>query len=317
VASPSYRAPWWLPGGHLQSIWPSLLPPPRVSLQRSRWSAPDGDFVDVDFGGDPAAARLLVLFHGLEGGSNSHYARAIAGYGESHGWRVAIPHFRGCSGEPNRLPRAYHSGDSQEIGWLLEKFSLTNGNLFAAGVSLGGNALLKWLGERGEEARRIVQRAAAVSAPLNVAASGEALDRGLNRLIYVSHFLASLKPKAIAKLATFPGLYDAEQVRTAQTFREFDGLVTAPLHGFRDTDDYWTRASSAPLLERIRVPTLLLNARNDPFLPEPALEAATRRAAPELLLEFPRSGGHAGFLSGPFPGRHTWLPQRLFGFFAQ
>ena len=307
-----YRAPWWLPGGHLQSIYPSLRPPPRVSLQRERWRAPDGDFVDVDFAGDPAAERLLVLFHGLEGCSNSHYARAFAGYGETHGWRVALPHFRGCSGEPNQLPRAYHSGDSDEIDWVLRHFKRP---VFAAGVSLGGNALLKWLGERGEAARDIVQRAAAVSAPLDLGAAGRTLDLGLNRLLYTRHFLATLKPKALAKVAAFPGIYEASHVRTARTFYEFDNLVTAPLHGYRDTDDYWTRASSGPWLERIRVPTLVINARNDPFLPEHALEAAARKAAPALVLEFPRSGGHAGFMSGPFPGRHNWLPQRLFGFF--
>ena len=180
-----YRAPWWLPGGHLQSIYPSLRRPPRVSLQRSRWRTPDGDFVDVDFAGDPAAERLLVVFHGLEGGSNSHYARALAGYGETHGWRVALPHFRGCSGEPNSLPRAYHSGDSEEIDWVLKNFKKP---VFAVGISLGGNALLKWLGERGEEARGMVTRAAAISAPLDIAASGRSLDRGLNRLLYTRHF---------------------------------------------------------------------------------------------------------------------------------
>ena len=178
--SASYVAPWWLPGGHLQSIWPSLRRPPRVSMQRSRWPTPDGDFIDVDFAGDPLAERLLVLFHGLEGGSDSHYARALAGYGESHGWRVAIPHFRGCSGEPNKLPRAYHSGDSDEVDWILRRFGKP---VYAAGVSLGGNALLKWLGERGGAAREVVLRAAAVSAPLDVAASGETLDLGLNRFI--------------------------------------------------------------------------------------------------------------------------------------
>ena len=158
-----YNAPWWLPGGHLQTIYPSLRPPPRVSLRRERWRAPDGDFVDIDLGGDPRAERLLVLFHGLEGCSNSHYARAFAGYGESHGWRVALPHFRGCSGEPNQLPRAYHSGDSPEIDWLLRRFSGENANLFAAGVSLGGNALLKWLGESGDAALGVVRRALSTS----------------------------------------------------------------------------------------------------------------------------------------------------------
>jgi hypothetical protein len=308
----SYEAPWWLPGGHLQSIYPSLRRPPRVALQRSRWRTPDGDFVDVDFAGDARAEPLLVLFHGLEGGSDSHYARSLAAYGAAHGWRVAIPHFRGCSGEPNELPRAYHSGDSEEIDWLLRKFGRP---LFAAGISLGGNALLKWLGERGEGAAAVVRRAAAVSAPLDLAASGRTLDRGLNRLLYARHFLATLKPKSLTKLERFPGLYDAARLRAARTFYEFDNIVTAPLHGFRDTDDYWSRCSSGQWLEGIRVPTLVINARNDPFLPEHALEAAARRAAPALVLEFPRSGGHAGFLSGPFPGRHTWLPRRLFGFF--
>jgi len=163
----------------------------------------------------------------------------------------------------------------------------------------------------------MVTRAAAVSAPLDLGAAGRTLDLGLNRLLYTRHFLATLKPKSLAKLDRFPGIYDAARVRRARTFYEFDNLVTAPLHGYRDTDDYWTRASSGPWLERIRVPTLLINARNDPFLPEHALEAAARKAAPSLLLEFPGSGGHAGFLSGPFPGRHTWLPQRIFGFFSE
>ena len=293
---------------------PSLFPPPRVALRRERWDAPDGDFIDVDFCGEPGARTQLVLFHGLEGGSASHYARSMAGHAVQRGWRLAIAHFRGCSGELNRSARAYHSGDSEEIDWVLKRFGAP---VYAVGVSLGGNALLKWLGERGETARARVRRAAAVSAPLNLAAAGNALDRGLNRFVYTRHFLASLKPKSLAKLALFPDLYDKEKLRAARTFREFDNLVTAPLHGFRDTDDYWSRASSGPYLEGIRVPTLVLNARNDPFLPEQALLAAAQKAAPCVVLEFPPTGGHAGFLAGPFPGRHSWLPQRLFEFLTQ
>jgi len=312
-----YSAPAWLPGGHLQTIVPSLAPPARVPLVRERWDAPDGDFVDVDFAGDAAATRLLVLFHGLEGGSDSHYARALAAAAPAAGWRLAMPHFRGCSGEPNRRPRAYHSGDSEEIDWLLRRFSSLDKNLFAAGVSLGGNALLKWLGERGEAAASVVRRAAAVSAPADLGAGGRALDSGLNRLFYTRHFLATLIPKSLAKLERFPGIYDGARVRTATTFYDFDGLVTAPLHGYTDTDDYWTRASCGPFLERIRVPTLMINARNDPFLPEAALVAATRRASPSVVLEFPRTGGHAGFLAGRFPGAHAWLPQRLLAFFSE
>jgi predicted alpha/beta-fold hydrolase len=281
-----------------------------VKLERERWETPDGDFIDVDFAGDDAAERRLVLFHGLEGCSDSHYARAIAASASQKGWRVAIPHFRGCSGEPNRKPRAYHSGDTEEIDWILKKLRPTH----AIGVSLGGNALLKWLGERGEEARALLRRAAAVSAPIDLAAAGRALDRGLNRLIYTRHFLSTLKPKSLAKLELFPGLYDAATVRGARSFRQFDDAVTAPIHGFRDVDHYWSAASSGPWLERIRVPTLLVNARNDPFLPEHELLAAAQKAAPCVVLEFPRTGGHAGFLAGPFPGHHRWLATRLLQF---
>ena len=308
-----YAAPWWLPGGHLQTLYPSLHPPARAALQRERWETPDGDFIDVDFAGEPAAARLLVLFHGLEGCSDSHYARALAAHALSSGWRLAMPHWRGCSGEPNRKPRAYHSGDSEEVDWILRKFCSP---VHAIGISLGGNALLKWLGERGDEARSIVRRAATVSAPIDLSAAGRALDRGINRETYTRHFLSTLKPKSLAKLALFPGLFDRAKLRAARTFREFDDTVTAPLHGYRDADDYWRRASSGPWLERVRVPTLLLNARNDPFLPEHDLLAAARNAARSLVLEFPRTGGHAGFLAGPFPGRHDWLPRRLIEFLS-
>jgi predicted alpha/beta-fold hydrolase len=289
--------------GHLQTIYASLRPPPRVRMRRERWDTPDGDFIDVDFAGDPAAPRRLVLFHGLEGSADSHYARAIAAHAARQGWRIALPHWRGCSGEANRKARAYHSGDTEEVDWILRKID----SAFVIGISLGGNALLKWLGERGDDARRLVQRAAAVSAPIDLPAAGRALDRGLNRLLYTKHFLSTLKPKSLAKLELFPGIYDAALVRAARTFRAFDDVVTAPLHGFRDVDDYWSTASSGPWLERIRVPTLLLNARNDPFLPEPALLAAARKAAPCVLLEFPRTGGHVGF-------GHPWLAQRLLNF---
>jgi len=291
--------------GHFQTIAAALFPPPRVPLERQRWESPDGDFIDVDFAGPPQAARVLVLLHGLEGGSDSHYARSLAArFGEA-GWRVAIPHWRGCSGEPNRLPRAYHSGDSEELDWLLARLAAP---LDALGVSLGGNVLLKWLGERGEAARARVRRAAAVSAPLDLAAAAGTLDRGLNRLLYTRMFLDTLKPKSLAKLARFPGLYDATRLRRAKTFREFDGLVTAPLHGFRDAEHYWRVSSSGQYLGGIRVPTLLLNARNDPFLPEAALAAAAS-AAPCVQVELPERGGHVGFPA-------NWLARRLIAFFS-
>jgi uncharacterized protein len=307
-----YRAPAWLPGGHLQTLYAALRPPPGAALVRERWDTPDGDFIDVDFAGEPRAARMVVLFHGLEGGSGSHYARAVAARAAARGWRCALPHFRGCSGEPNRLPRAYHSGDSEEIDWILRRLRAgRSAPLEAVGVSLGGNALLKWLGERGDEAAAIVRRAAAVSAPLDLTAAGFALDRGLNRELYARHFLRSMKRKALEKLERFPGLYDARRVARARTLYEFDDLVTAPLHGFRGVRDYWARASAAPWLAAVRVPALVLNALNDPFLPAEALVAATRRPAPGLVLEFPATGGHAGF-----PARRPWLPRRIDAFLS-
>jgi predicted alpha/beta-fold hydrolase len=299
-----YQAPWWLPGGHLQTLLPALAPAPRIAWRRERWETPDGDFVDVDRAGE-GGGRLVALFHGLEGSSSSHYARRFAAAALARGWRIALPHFRGCSGTLNRLPRAYHSGDSEEVDWLLRRLRPD----FAAGVSLGGNALLKWLGERGGEAAGIVRRAVAVSAPLALAASARVLDRGLNRRLYVRHFLLSMKAKTLAKIALGHLALDERRVTRLRTFREFDDLVTAPLHGFRDAEDYWARASSAPWLARIRVPTLVLNARNDPFLAAADLVAATREAPRDVVLEFPATGGHAGF-----PARGEWLARRILGF---
>jgi len=301
----AYQAPWWLPGGHLQTIYGALAPAPRIAWRRERWETPDGDFIDLDWAGN--SGPLLALFHGLEGGSSSQYARSVAAESLRMGWRCVMPHFRGCSGVINRLPRAYHSGDSDELDWILRRLQPD----YAAGVSLGGNVLLKWLGERGTEAAGIVRRAAAVSAPLDLAASGRALDRGVNRRLYTRLFLTTMKAKAYARITLHRSPIDARRLGRARTLHEFDEIVTAPLHGFRNADDYWARASSAPWLERIRVPTLVLNAQNDPFLPRAALQAATRKASSDVVLEFPQAGGHAGF-----PGRGQWLARRLLEFLS-
>ena len=305
-----YRAPWWLPGGHLQTIVAAFSRAPRVAFTREAWETPDGDFIEVDRAGATTAAPLLVLFHGLEGSSQSHYARAIAAEALSRGWSFALPHFRGCSGKLNRLPRAYHSGDTDEVDWILRRFA-AGGPVAAAGVSLGGNVLLKWLGERGAAASRLVHRAAAISAPIDLAACGNTLDQGFNRRTYTRAFLATLVTKALAKRDLGHLEFDARRLSQARTLREFDDMITAPLHGFRDADDYWSRASSAPWLARIEVPTLVLNARNDPFLPADALERAAHGAAASVLLEFPHTGGHAGF-----PGRDRWLARRVLDFLS-
>jgi predicted alpha/beta-fold hydrolase len=317
TSSPTaYKAPRWLPGGHLQTVYPYLFRRMRSpALQRERWDTPDGDFIDVDWLEGRSDQPLVVLFHGLEGDSGSHYARALLQALRGRGWRAAVPHFRGCSGAPNLLPRAYHSGDYAEVDWVLRRMAVRSpGARFAVGVSLGGNALLKWLAHAGEAAQPVIARAAAVSAPMDLTTAGHLLGRGLNRL-YTWHFLRSLKPKSLAKLRRFPGLYNARAVARARNLYEFDNLVTAPLHGFRSADDYWSRASSAPDLPHIRVPTLIVHARNDPFLPGTHLPAAHAVSAC-VELEFPGAGGHAGFISGPFPGNLEWLPRRILAFFA-
>jgi predicted alpha/beta-fold hydrolase len=313
-----YRAPAWLPGGHVQTIYASLRSHAApVRYRRTRWDTPDGDFIDLDWADGPPDDRhrpLLAVFHGLEGSSRSHYALALMDFAQRRGLRGVVVHFRGCSGELNAQPRAYHSGDSAEIDWVLRRLraEVPASPLHAAGVSLGGNALLKWLGEQGPGAGEVLASAAAISAPLDLMATGDALGEGLN-MIYTRMFLASMKRKILAKLERFPGIVDAAAVVRSRTLREFDGLVTAPLHGFRDTDDYWTRASAKPWLGRITVPTLVLNARNDPFLPAGALPSPAEVAA-AVTLEYPESGGHVGFLSPPFPGSQGWLPGRILGF---
>lgn len=309
-----YSAPTWLPGAHAQTIWPLLRKPAPPNYRRERWETPDGDFIDLDWIDGPGTAPLLVLFHGLEGSSRSHYARSLMHAVRQRRWRGLVVHFRGCSGEPNRLARAYHSGDSAEIDWILRRLD-SYPPLFAVGVSLGGNALLKWLGEQGVAASRLITAAAAISAPLDLAASDASLTRGVNRL-YARHFLKRLIPKALAKLERYPGLYHADAVRGARSLRAFDDVVTAPLHGFRDAADYYARSSAKQFLAAIEVPTLLLNALNDPFLPAAALPGSSQMSA-SLTLETPNAGGHVGFVQGVFPGKLEWLPGRILAFFEQ
>ncbi len=311
-----YRAPRWLPGGQLQTIWPALFAHrPRPRWQRQRWDTPDGDFVDVDRVDAAAAdAPLLVLFHGLEGSSRSHYAGALAQACADAGWSLALPHFRGCSGELNRAPRAYHSGDWVEIDWMLRRLRAAHaGPMVAAGVSLGGNALLRWAQETGAQAARSVDAVAAVSAPLDLAAGAAAIGRGFNRLVYTRMFLRTLKPKAIALARRHPGLADVARIAAARDLHAFDDAFTAPVHGFKDALDYWRRASAGPRLGEIRLPALVLNARNDPFLPAHALPT---RASTPVTLEQPAHGGHVGFARGAPPGRIDWVPQRLLAFFS-
>lgn len=321
-----YVAPRWLPGGQLQTIWPALASR-RVFgahpvYRRERWDTPDGDFVDVDFLDDarpsaqassPAqpARPLLVVFHGLEGSSRSHYSEAFADLARERGWACALPHFRGCSGEINRAPRAYHSGDHAEIGWMLQRLRAAHtGPLMAVGVSLGGNALLRWAAEVGTDAARSADAVAAVCSPIDLAAGGHAIGRGVNRQIYTRMFMRTLVPKALAKLAQHPGLFDRQALLAARDLYAFDNVFTAPLHGFRNTEDYWQRASAKPLLRNIRIPALVVNARNDPFVPASSLPGV-HEVGPCVTLWQPAHGGHVGFAKGRLPGHVRAMPDAV------
>jgi predicted alpha/beta-fold hydrolase len=319
------------------------LPPYR----RERWTAPDGDFIDVDFldapgakenaptlgtscprcppggpflpWGCPAAKKdprpLLVLFHGLEGSSRSHYAEAFAAFALARGWDYAVPHFRGCSGEINLAPRAYHSGDFEEVGWILGRMRESHEVVRAVGVSLGGNALMRWAEEAGDEASKRLRAAASISAPLDLAAGGAAIGRGFNRLVYTRMFLSTMKPKALAKLAQHPGLFDRDKLVAARDLHEFDDVFTAPLHGFRDVDDYWARGSAKPHLHRIRIPALLVNAANDPFVPAASLPWSGE-VGRHVMLWQPAHGGHVGFPLGLPPGHVREMPARVVDWLA-
>ncbi len=338
-ATTLFVAPSWLRGAHAQTIWPLLRKGLLPNYRRERWATPDQDFIDLDWSDEPAGgdagslrstsldgsswggpatnAPLVVLFHGLEGSSRSHYARRLMHAVAERGWRGVVVHFRGCSGAANLLPRAYHSGDSTEIDWVLRRFKqlFPEAPLYAVGFSLGGNALLKWLGEQGSAAETVVNGAASICPPLDLAAANEALSHGFN-LVYARHFLNTLIPKAIAKLGRYPGLYSARQVQRARTLYDFDDAVTAPLHGFRNADDYYARASAKPFLGSVRAPTLLINTLNDPFLP-PAALPRSQAISTRIRFETPDQGGHVGFVAGHLPGNLDWLPQRVLMHFAE
>jgi len=323
-----YRAPRWLAGagpvaGNVQTIWPALYsrvhPEQRIGpvrYLRERWDTPDGDFIDVDFlpagAGTPSPRPLLVMFHGLEGSSQSHYSRAFALWAHAQGWDFAVPHFRGCSGEINRAPRTYHSGDHAEADWILQRLARRHaGPVLAVGISLGGNVLLRWAQEAGADAGRTVRAVVAISSPVDLAAAGHALAKGFNLQIYTRMFLQSMKPKALAKLQQHPGLFNEAALRAARDLHAYDNAFTAPLHGFANTEDYWARCSAKPGLKAMRhVPTLVLNARNDPFIPASCLPLRAEVGSAVTLWQ-PREGGHVGFPAGRFPGHVAELPQAV------
>lgn len=308
----AFRPAWWLPSAHLQTLWPTLFRHrPRPATRRERLELPDGDFLDLDWvGGD--RGPLVVLFHGLEGSLASPYIRGMLHVIERRGWRGVLMSFRGCSGEMNRLARSYHSGDTGDMAWLFEQLRRREPATptAAIGYSLGGNALLKWLGE-GRHASH-PDLAVAVSVPFDLANAADRLQRGLSRL-YQWWLLRSLRRSLRAKMAAGLVPESLADPDTLTDFWRFDDQVTAPLHGFRDVHDYYARCSSRRYLAGIEVPTLLLQARDDPFLDGDGLPGAAE-LPPAVRLELSDRGGHVGFIAADGLRSRYWLEQRIIEF---
>ena len=302
-----FRPAWWLRGGHAQTVWPALIRRhPRLAIDWERLELDDGDFLDLAWSG-PRDGPVVLFFHGLQGGIGSHYATGIMHRLNERGFRVCLMHFRGCGREPNRLPISYHSGKTDDPQRLLEHVERRGGQppFGAVGVSLGGNVLLKWLGEQG--AASPLRRAVAISVPFQLDAAARRLERGLSRL-YQHHLVRSMRASYRAKFSRIPSPLEVD-VDCLQTFRQFDDRVTAPLHGFTGVDDYYARCSSRQFIPSIRVPTLILHARNDPFMfPD---TAPTADELPDSVwLEIPEAGGHVGFVGGRLPGLADYYAER-------
>lgn len=316
-----YSPAWWIPGGHLQTLWGKLFrhqPPAPTVLER--WDTPDGDFLELHrLWADPGAPRVLLL-HGLEGTVRSHYAQGLLNEAARRGWGADLLIFRSCGTEMNRTRRFYHSGETTDAAFALERISqeFPTSPLALAGVSLGGNVLLKFLGERGNDLPPQLKAAAAISVPFDLSRSSTRINRGLSRL-YQRFFLNSLRRKAQEKAARFPDLAPASRIAGIRTLEDFDNVITGPLHGFRNAQDYYDRSSSLPWLKRIRLNTLLLSAIDDPMLPPDVLDEVRKvaRQNPALHLEFVDRGGHAGFIAGSVPWRPFYYAEyRVGDFFA-
>ena len=323
----SFTPAWWIFDPHLQTLWRRLFPQRvRVPWRRERWDTPDGDFVEIvrvaPATGDAEAPRFLLL-HGLEGGLQSHYALATLAELARRGWAADMLLFRSCGSEPNRARRFYHSGETEDVRFVVDRLRAAHPGapIGLAGYSLGGNVLLKLLGEEGDALPPEVIGAVAVSVPFDLARGARHIDRGFSR-VYQRFFMTSLRRKALAKLAQFPDLADRERIARARTLEEFDDAITAPVHGFESAADYYAKSSALAWLRGIRRPTLLLSAKDDPFLPRVVLDevAAAARETPALELEFPEHGGHVGFVAGRLPWRPffyaewrigDWLDARL------
>ncbi len=312
----AFRPAWWLPGANAQTLWAAVArrtPGPALHWERLR--LPDGDFIDLSWAG-PDSHAIVVILHGLEGSSDSRYAAGILNALSERGWRAVLLHFRGCSGELNELPRSYHSGETGDLGFLLQVLRERHPEcaLAAVGYSLGGNVLLKYLGEQGSASP--LCGAAAVSVPYDLNIAAKRLNQGFSRL-YQWRLLRSLRAKTAQKIAAITAMPAVPRLHELHDFWNFDDVVTAPLHGFDSADDYYARCSSRQFLHRIETPTLLLHARDDPFMSPGAVPSGAELAA-NVTLELSPRGGHVGFVAGRWPWQaQYWLEQRIPDYFAE
>lgn len=309
----TYRPAWWVPGGHAQTLWGKFFRTrPPLPVRVERWDTPDGDFVDVHrLDAAPGRPRLLFL-HGLEGTIRSHYVAGLFAEAIRRDWAADLLIFRGCGGEPNRLPRFYHSGETGDLAFTLDRVRTEHPQspIMLAGVSLGGNVLLKFLGERGAALPPTIRGAATISVPYDLERGARHLSHGFSR-VYDRHFLRTLRRKAHAKLVRYPDLFDGAALDRAETIYEFDDAVTAPVHGFADAHDYYSQSSSIRWISAVARPTLLLSSIDDPFLPADVLDEVRAIASgnDKLTVEFTRRGGHVGFVSGPAPWRPAYYAE--------
>ncbi len=306
----AFEPAWWRRGPHMQTLWPTLIRRrPRVQLRHERLELPDGDFVDLQWT-EAQTGPVVIVLHGLEGSSNSAYARGLLKALQSCGIRSVVMHFRGCSGTPNRLPRSYHSGDTADLAYLVKTLKQREPGVMiaAVGYSLGGNVLLKWLTETGKQT--LLTTAIAVSVPFLLASSADRMDKGFSR-VYQWKLLRSLRQKVKQKLQHMPLNVRTSDLDSLKNFRAFDDAVTAPLHGFRDVEHYYASASSRQYLRNINVDTLILHARDDPFMTEDAIPTAEELSEKTGLELYP-CGGHVGFVAGTWPWRTDyWLETRI------
>jgi predicted alpha/beta-fold hydrolase len=313
IVPAAFRPAWWLPGAHLQTVWPALAPR-RLSLaiQRRRVELPDGDFIDVDWVGE--RGPIVVVLHGLGGASDSHYVRGMLNAIARRGWRGVLMHFRGCSGEANRLARGYHAGETGDLDTFITmlRHNEPQTPLAVIGYSLGGNVLLKWLGERGDAVP--VRAAAAVSVPFDLANAAARVHQGFSR-VYEQRMLRSLKAVMSLKAAQQPLPWNDRVIAAITSLREFDDRITAPLHGFRDADDYYARASCKPYLAAVATPSLVIHAADDPFM-SPSVVPTARQLSTAITLELSNHGGHVGFVAGQPWAPHYWLESRVPAFLA-